>query len=147
MSDSDNDFIDDDELPTRGSRAKKRTRAAWEASIHERENPLIGEQTGVGLIEELAWKAEAKKRERLVLSVGCMDPDWLEEARTMRIGGDGGDWSWAFAEVLQIHGMKLTLRRSKYHSPHDISFNFRSISLNIWQECRIYLPEIERYRS
>ncbi|RDI87626.1 hypothetical protein Vi05172_g2311 [Venturia inaequalis] len=65
MSDSDNDFIDDDELPTRGSRAKKRTRAAWEASIHERENPLIGEQTGVGLIEELAWKAEAKKRERI----------------------------------------------------------------------------------
>lgn len=69
MSDSDNDFIDDDELPTRGARAKKRTRAAWEASIHERENPLIGQQTGVGLIEELAWKAEAKKRERLVRSV------------------------------------------------------------------------------
>lgn len=65
MSDSDNDFIDDDELPTRGARAKKPKRAAWEASIHDRENPLIAEQTGVGLIEELAWKAEAKKRERL----------------------------------------------------------------------------------
>lgn len=72
MSDSDNDFIDDDdELPIKGNgkamrKAKPRQRAAWESSIQDRENPMMGEDEGLGLIERLAWKAEAKKRERLV---------------------------------------------------------------------------------
>jgi hypothetical protein len=44
-------------------KGKQRQRAAWEASIQDRENPLLGE-LGQGLIEELAWKAEKKKRER-----------------------------------------------------------------------------------
>ncbi|QDS76916.1 hypothetical protein FKW77_004319 [Venturia effusa] len=141
MSDSDNDFIDDDELPNKGAqrtKAKKRTRAAWEASIHERENPLLGQETGVGLIEELAWKAEAKKRERLVhhflLRIDIakvpadMDPGWLHRNWIKGVGGDDGE-SWDFVAAPAFQEEAGALRRFKYHATQSNTALSKPISI------------------
>jgi hypothetical protein len=70
MAPSDDDFIDsdDDELPTarRKGKGKRRERAAWEASIQDRENPMMVD-TDENLIERIAWEAERKKRERYTI--------------------------------------------------------------------------------
>ena len=69
MADSDGEFIqsDDDELPQGTGMArrkgKQRQRAAWEASIQDRENPLLREKDG-SLTVNLREEMEGRKRMR-----------------------------------------------------------------------------------
>lgn len=69
MADSDGEFVqsDDEELPQGNGMArrkgKQRQRAAWEASIQDRENPLLREKDG-SLTVNLAKELEARKRKR-----------------------------------------------------------------------------------
>jgi hypothetical protein len=70
MADSDGEFIqsDDDELPQRAggtrSKGKQRQRAAWEASIHDRENPLLREGKDGKIIGNIREEMEGRKRMR-----------------------------------------------------------------------------------
>jgi hypothetical protein len=72
MADSDPEYIqsDDDDMPVgRGSGAGTRKsrpteRAAWEASVHEREKPMLGADVAGGIGGNLRLQREERMRGR-----------------------------------------------------------------------------------
>lgn len=73
MADSDGEYIqsDDDDMPVaRGGRAggTRRTRpaerAAWEASVHEREKPMLGTDVAGNIGGDLRLQREQRMRGR-----------------------------------------------------------------------------------